>query len=540
MDMISIKRLKSLLLLRNLAPMNNEDNNDSKSGSELHPIEKSILRALGKNGRWMSIENLVDSTNQSIDQVRRGIEWLKFKNLVSLNYKNSTIISLGPNGQKAAIEGLPERRLVNAVKEGRKTAAAIVESGLLNPNEINAAIAAAKRNQWIEFKQVESPNNKIIVLNTLADKLTDEEKLLHKLSHWQKNINTNNILSSDLAPGERHSFNFLKGRPEYVIEREKKYLEISLSEKGKQLLSNLTLKTDEDQVERQLTSLLITSGKWKDVKFSPLDVVAPVSLKYPGRKHPLTNLIDEVKEIFVGLGFTEIDGPMIQPSFWNFDVLFTPQDHPAREMQDTFYISDVKQTVFAEPGQIKKISRIHKKGWKYKWNIEDARKTVLRTHTTPVTIKYLADNKPKSARIFSIGRVFRNEKVSYKHLSEFNQVEGILTDKHVTLRDLMGLQKEFYGMLGISKIKFWPTFFPYTEPSLQSVIYNDALDKWVEMGGMGILRPEVTEPLGIKTPVLAWGVGLERIAMLRFDLNDVRALYDNKLSWLRSLIRCQL
>jgi phenylalanyl-tRNA synthetase alpha chain len=104
----------------------------------------------------------------------------------------------------------------------------------------------------------------------------------------------------------------------------------------------------------------------------------------------------------------------------------------------------------------------------------------------------------------------------------------------------MGLQKEFYGMLGISKIKFWPTFFPYTEPSLQSVIYNDALDKWVEMGGMGILRPEVTEPLGIKTPVLAWGVGLERIAMLRFDLNDVRALYDNKLSWLRSLIRCQL
>jgi phenylalanyl-tRNA synthetase alpha chain len=306
------------------------------------------------------------------------------------------------------------------------------------------------------------------------------------------------------------------------------------------LLSNLTLKTDEDQVERQLTSLLITSGKWKDVKFSPLDVVAPVSLKYPGRKHPLTNLIDEVKEIFVGLGFTEIDGPMIQPSFWNFDVLFTPQDHPAREMQDTFYISDVKQTVFAEPGQIKKISRIHKKGWKYKWNIEDARKTVLRTHTTPVTIKYLADNKPKSARIFSIGRVFRNEKVSYKHLSEFNQVEGILTDKHVTLRDLMGLQKEFYGMLGISKIKFWPTFFPYTEPSLQSVIYNDALDKWVEMGGMGILRPEVTEPLGIKTPVLAWGVGLERIAMLRFDLNDVRALYDNKLSWLRSLIRCQL
>jgi phenylalanyl-tRNA synthetase alpha chain len=521
--------------------MNNDDNDYvSSSSDDLHPIEKSILRALAKRGRWMSVEDLVDSTNQSIDQVRRGIEWLKFKNLISLKDRSSVIISLGPNGQKAAVEGLPERRLVNAVRQGSKTPASLLESSLLRPNEINAAIAAAKRNLWIEFKQVESSNSKIIVLTTLADNLADEEKLLQKLSRWQKNNddNNNNILSSDLEPGERQSFNLLKGRPEYVTEREKS-LEVILSEKGKELLLALT-PTMDVETERQLTSQLITSGKWKDVKFSSLDVVAPVLLKYPGRKHPLTDLIDEVKEIFVGLGFTEIDGPMVQTSFWNFDVLFTPQDHPAREMQDTFYISDIKHNVFAKPSQIKKISRIHEKGWKYKWSVEDARRTVLRTHTTPVTIRYLADTKPTSARIFSIGRVFRNEKVSYKHLAEFNQVEGILTGKHVTLRDLMGLQKEFYRMLGISKIKFWPTFFPYTEPSLQSVIYNDVLDKWVEMGGMGILRPEVTEPLEIKNPVLAWGVGLERIAMLRFGLNDVRELYGNKLSWLRSLTRCQL
>jgi phenylalanyl-tRNA synthetase alpha chain len=136
--------------------------------------------------------------------------------------------------------------------------------------------------------------------------------------------------------------------------------------------------------------------------------------------------------------------------------------------------------------------------------------------------------------------VFRNEKVSYKHLIEFNQVEGILTDRHITLQDLMGLQQEFYSKLGIKKIKFWPTFFPYTEPSLQSVIYNDSLNKWVEMGGMGIFRPEVTQPLGIRNPVLAWGVGIERIAMLRFGLDDVRDLYNNSLSWLRSVPKCQL
>ncbi len=116
---------------------------------------------------------------------------------------------------------------------------------------------------------------------------------------------------------------------------------------------------------------------------------------------------------------------------------------------------------------------------------------VLRTHTTCVTIKYLADKKPDEARIFSLGRVFRNEKLSFKHLAEFNQVEGIVVGKHITLRDLMGIQKEFYRKIGLTKVKFWPTFFPYTEPSLQSMVYNEKLGKWIELFGMGIFRPEV-------------------------------------------------
>jgi phenylalanyl-tRNA synthetase alpha chain len=139
-----------------------------------------------------------------------------------------------------------------------------------------------------------------------------------------------------------------------------------------------------------------------------------------------------------------------------------------------------------------------------------------------------------------VGKVFRNEKVSYKHLVEFHQVEGVATAPNASLRELMGLQKEFYSKMGIKRIKFWPTFFPYTEPSLQSMVYNERLKKWVELFGMGIFRPEVTTPLGIKTPVLAWGGGLERIAMLRFGLDDVRELYGNKLGWLRSVPRCQL
>jgi phenylalanyl-tRNA synthetase alpha chain len=137
----------------------------------------------------------------------------------------------------------------------------------------------------------------------------------------------------------------------------------------------------------------------------------------PGRKHPLVELIDEVSEIFVGLGFTEIEGPLTQSSFWNFDALFVPQDHPAREIQDTFYLSDIAEDQFASERQIHSVSSAHKKGWKYEWKIAEAKRIVLRTHTTAVTIKYLADHRPENARIFSVGRVFRNEKVSYKHLA---------------------------------------------------------------------------------------------------------------------------
>ena len=162
----------------------------------------------------------------------------------------------------------------------------------------------------------------------------------------------------------------------------------------------------------------------------------------------------------------------------------------------------------------------------------------MRTHTTSVTVKHLADNIPKEARVFSIGRVFRNEKVTFKNLVEFHQIEGIVVGKEVTLRDLMGLLTKFYHKLGLKKIKFWPSFFPYTEPSLQSMVYHEGLSKWIELCGMGIFRPEVTLPLGVNNPVLAWGGGLERLVMLKYGIDDVRKLYENDIDWLRRTALC--
>jgi phenylalanyl-tRNA synthetase alpha chain len=494
----------------------------------LHSLEKSILEALvGRNAK--SIEELAKATRLGIDQIRRGIEWLKLKGFIHLNEVSS--VSLGTSGYLAIKQGLPERRLVDYLRNGKNRIQEIWNSGFFSRNESHSAFRYAKQNNWIE-QQRDSVGEKRLVRMPAADNKSIEEKLLNKL--WEQE----NLKMSDLTSEELNAFNSLKSRdPGYVREHKlPTETTVTILEAGKRALSAVA---DGEMKAEVLAERKISVGKL-NFNLPPLDVQAPVRYLFPGRKHPIVNLIDEVSEIFVGLGFTEIEGPITQTSFWNFDALFTPQDHPAREVQDTFYLSQIEQDKFAAEDQVHKISSAHKEGWKYEWNIEDAKRIVLRTHTTAVTIKYLADNKPENARIFSIGRVFRNEKVSYKHLAEFTQVEGIVTGRKVTLRDLLGLQLEFYARLGIKKIKFWPTFFPYTEPSLQSMIYNEKLEKWVELFGMGVFRPQVTKALGIKNPVLAWGGGLERIAMLRFGLTDVRDLYENKLGWLRSIPRCQL
>jgi phenylalanyl-tRNA synthetase alpha chain len=174
-------------------------------------------------------------------------------------------------------------------------------------------------------------------------------------------------------------------------------------------------------------------------------------------------------------------------------------------------------------------------GWGYKWSREEAKKLVMRTHTTATTIRYLAKHKKPPVKVFSVDRVYRNEKVDRKHLAEFHQFEGIIMDKNVTIRDLIGILTEFYKRLGLEKVRFWPSYFPYTEPSLQSSVYIAKWDAWVELCGMGMFRPEVLEPLGIKYPVLAWGGGLERLIMIKLGVDDMRDLYRNKLSWIRGI-----
>jgi phenylalanyl-tRNA synthetase alpha chain len=505
--------------------------------SNLHKIEKKILLTLVKHNK-MDIEKLATIVNLSLDNVRRGIEWLKYKGIVLVSIQKESIIQLiskAPeltplDGKSPVIDHLtlPERRIIDEIKKtGQKSTkiGKLAKLCQMSNIEFSVGIQNAVRNGWL-IKESDS-----LKITNSSERLSLEETLLEKISKLKK------IKLSELSNKELQGFNLLKKRPGYVKETIEKSFVISLTNEGKKIATSISSE-DENEIGT-ITSEILNTGKWKNERFAEIDVTSPVRTYSIGRTHPLTEVINEIREIFVSMGFSEIEGSTIQSCFWNFDVLFTPQDHPARDMQDTFYLSNLTVEDI-DPIVSNKVSNFHKTEWNYDWNLEKSKKTVLRTHTTPVTIKYLSENKLNYGRIFSIGRVFRNEKMSYKHLMEFNQIEGIVIGETINLRDLMGLQKQFYSKLGLDKVKFWPTYFPYTEPSLQSMVYIDKLGKWVELFGMGMFRPEVTQSVGILNNVLAWGGGLERIAMIRYGLNDVRELYDNKLSWLRMQPICPL
>ncbi len=251
-----------------------------------------------------------------------------------------------------------------------------------------------------------------------------------------------------------------------------------------------------------------------------------------GRSHVITKVSNKIRRIMTELGFEEMGGSIIESAFWNFDALFQPQDHPARELADTFYLRGESELP-EDKALVNRVREAHEKGWKYEWSRKEAKKLVLRTHTTCLSARYLASMKDKKPRkYFSIGRVFRNEATDFKHLAEFHQVEGILAYEGATFRDLLGILKLFYQKLGFEKVRFRPSFFPYTEPSLEVEVFFEPRGEWMELGGAGIFRPEVSIPLADVYPVLAWGLSLERPIMLMMGLEDIRAFYRNDLDFL--------
>jgi len=236
-----------------------------------------------------------------------------------------------------------------------------------------------------------------------------------------------------------------------------------------------------------------------------------------GKKHFVNQSIEQGKKIWLEMGFKEMTGNHTVTSFWNFDALFTAQDHPVREMQDTFFIKGVEGKLPKDVKIIEQVKQSHEKGvggskgWQYSWKENEAKKVLLRTHTTCLSAKTLASLKKEQmpAKFFSVNKVFRNETLDWKHGFEFNQSEGIVIDPNANFTHLIGYLKEFAKKMGYEKVRIQPSYFPYTEPSLEGSIWNEERKEWVEVLAAGIFRPEVTIPLlGTAMPVLAWAQDL--------------------------------
>ncbi|XP_017777524.1 PREDICTED: phenylalanine--tRNA ligase alpha subunit [Nicrophorus vespilloides] len=295
------------------------------------------------------------------------------------------------------------------------------------------------------------------------------------------------------------------------------------------------------KLETDLTADMLASGAWKSLTFKEYNLGAMGVPLESGYLHPLLKVRSEFRQIFLEMGFSEMPtNNYVESSFWNFDTLFQPQQHPARDAHDTFFLSDpVNSNKFPED-YLERVKKVHSEGgygslgYRYDWKLEEAQKNLLRTHTTAVSARmlYKVAQQPefKPTKLFSIDRVFRNETLDATHLAEFHQVEGVIADYDLTLGDLIGVFTEFFNKLGITQLEFKPAYNPYTEPSMEIFCFHKGLNRWIEIGNSGMFRPEMLLPMGLPkdVKVLAWGLSLERPTMIKYGYNNIRDLVGPK------------
>jgi len=514
-------------------------NPDERSGAgpeesmeaTLSVAEKRVLKAFeGREGVILSPEDILSAQEFSSKvEVMNAISWLRSKRFLNMREIVKEHYILGKEGKEFLEKGTPERIALGVMVE--KGEIRVGELAPLVGKNVSVAIGWLRKKQWASIRKetgetILAPTK----MGTIAFKLDDPDLALLK----RLEIGAD---EEEIDEQERPVLDSLLTRKGVVKVRELVYREVALTSSGKeQVRKGIEIR---DEVSA-ITPELLQSGKWKEVYIRPYDVQAFAPKVRRGTLHPLTILLEEIREIFVSMGFREIQGEYVESCFWNMDVLFIPQDHPARELQDTFYLTRPdKIPIEAQDEAIaEKIKAIHEDGgdtgstgWGYNWSREEAERPLLRTHTTVNTIRHLCKHPDPPVKVFSLGRVFRKEAIDSTHLPEFHQIEGICMEKGANFGMLIALLREFYSRMGFEKIRFRPSYYPYTEPSMDVEVRFRK--KWLELGGSGIFRREVTAPFGIKYPVLAWGLGLERLAMLKLGLNDIRDLYISDIEWLQ-------
>ena len=478
--------------------------------------EKKMLRCMrSKEQHVWTLEELLQITqwNDQVHVAGAG-KSLDENEFVETIEKNMKFVTLGSEGIKAIENGLLEERIWNwmiSQTEKKRTMSELFNAGF-ERYEAGPGIGLLKSiGVSIENGIFTFDNEKEI-----TDIISGRVNFIGKIS--KEKIDFNNL--------DKELVEHFSGRKNLIQIEEYIVREWKLTNKGINISDN---ELEEVELIGEITPELLQKEGWENASYKEFDVNADTPIPVGGRPHPMQSLIERIRSVFLEMGFSEIEGNYVQSAGWNMDALFIPQSHPARTMQDTFYLDEPEKLDISDE-MLDLWASVHENGhdtgslgWGSKFDKEEAKKGLLRTHTTVNTVKYIAENPVKPSRVFGIGRVFRQETIDRTHLPEFHQIEGIIHEPNASLPMLISTLKTFYSKMGYPDVRVRPAYFPYTEPSVEVEVYWRG--KWLELGGAGIFRPEVTEPLGSEWPVCAWGMGLERLAMLVLELDDIRELY---------------
>ncbi|XP_042888257.1 phenylalanine--tRNA ligase alpha subunit-like [Penaeus japonicus] len=477
-------------------------------GSLAMDFPQQILLAVEKNGSVISYEfaKALNEPHQKIVGAIKSLESLG--EVVSVKQTTQKTWECTEEGASLVANGSHEARLFNSLtSEG----CPIADIKANFPNA-NIALGAAMKNKWVKKE-----GEKIVPVVT---SINDEVQI-----HLQAIMSG----SADNVPD--------KVKVDYKKRKLIKEVELTVFEvtKGSEFTTSIS------KQEAELTKDMIESGQWKSKSFKPFNFKAKGRLdQRSGHLHPLMQLRSEFRQIFLEMGFTEMPtNNFVESAFWNFDALFQPQQHPARDAHDTFYVAEPEKTLGVPEDYLQRVKKTHSTGgygslgYQYDWSRDEAHKNLLRTHTTAVSARMLyklAQEGFRPVKFFSIDRVFRNETLDATHLAEFHQIEGVVADYNLSVKHLMGVIKGFFEKIGITKLRFKPAYNPYTEPSMEIFSYHEGLKKWVEVGNSGMFRPEMLRPMGVpeNVTVAAWGLSLERPAMIMYGINNIRELVGSR------------
>lgn len=507
----------------------------------LHPLEVKVLIAFAKTlGKGpLREEQIAQASGLEPSQLSMAVEWLLAKGLIRVESETLTpIASLTKVGERYFEKYSPIERILSSVRAADHTGKRLTIGELqakegLEPTEVSSAIGCLKKEGALRVVPggfIESTGMPSPTAEAVRSALKDLHGVPREMAGFAEPIRT--VI-------ERYSVKRGNANEPFRIDDhiQRHY---GLSESGQSAAATL-VREGPPQDLSQLTPELLKDGSWRRARFRKYTI----SLRPPrvsmGRRHPYREFLDLVKRKLVGMGFQEMRGPLVETEFWNMDALFMPQFHPARNIHDVYFVKEPTHgSAIAEPF-LSQVAAAHQDGgatgsagWRYAYDRERARRLVLRSQGTAVSARTLASQPKIPGKYFSIARCFRYDHVDATHASDFFQIEGIVLAPDINFRILLGLLDLFAREMAQAKeSKFLPAYFPFTEPSVELHVKHPRLG-WIELGGAGLFRPEVTKPLGVDVPVIAWGLGLDRMAMVALGLHDIRDLFTPDLDRIRT------